>query len=166
MRSILRLALVAAAACGQAYAQAAQPPAGQMETLWNCKDKDGRTTLTNQQQDTAGKDCRIVQQQRVTVVPAAKPASKSSPQNFPKESASDRLSAKDRQRQTLERELSQEETLLAESKRKLADQEEMRGGDERNYAKVLERLQPYKDAIEVHNKNIEALKRELANLYR
>ena len=42
----------------------------------------------------------------------------------------------------------------------------MRGGDEKNYAKVLERLQPYKDAIEVHNQNIEALKRELANLYR
>ena len=165
MRSIFRLALVAAAACGQAYAQAAQPPSGQIETLWNCKDKDGRTTLTNQQRDTVGKDCRIVQQQRVTVVPATKPAQKS-PQNFPKESVSDRLAAKDKQRQTLERELSQEETLLADAKRKLAEQESVRSGDERNYAKVLERLQPYKDAIEVHNKNIEALKRELANLYR
>ena len=166
MRSILRLALVAAAACGQAYAQAAQPPSGQMETLWNCKDKDGRTTLTNQQQDTAGKDCRVVQQQRVTVVPSAKPGSKASPQNFPKESGSDRLAAKDKQRQTLERELSQEETLLADAKRKLTEQESVRGGDERNYAKVLERLQPYKDAVEVHGKNIEALRRELANLYR
>ena len=165
MRSIFRLALVAAAACGQAYAQAAQPPSGQIETLWNCKDKDGRTTLTNQQRDTVGKDCRIVQQQRVTVVPATKPGQKS-PQNFPKESVSDRLAAKDKQRQTLERELSQEETLLADAKRKLAEQESVRSGDERNYAKVLERLQPYKDAIEVHNKNIEALKRELANLYR
>jgi hypothetical protein len=165
MRSIFRLALVAAAACGQAYAQAAQPPSGQMETLWNCKDKDGRTTLTNQHQDTAGKDCRIVQQQRVTVVPATKPVQKS-PQNFPKESASDRLAAKDKQRQTLERELSQEETLLGDAKRKLAEQEAVRSGDERNYAKVLERLQPYKDAIEVHSKNIEALRRELANLYR
>jgi hypothetical protein len=165
MRSIFRLALVVAATCGQAYAQAAQPPSGQVETLWNCKDKDGRTTLTNQQQDTAGKDCRIVQQQRVTVVPATKPAQKS-PANFPKESASDRLAAKDKQRQTLERELSQEETLLADAKRKLAEQEAVRSGDERNYAKVLERLQPYKDAIEVHSKNIEALRRELANLYR
>ena len=165
MRSILRLALVAAAACGQAYAQAAQPPSGQMETLWNCKDKDGRTILTNQQKDTAGKDCRIVQQQRVTVVPSTKPGSKS-PQNFPKESSSDRLAAKDKQRQTLERELGQEEALLADARRKLADQEQIRTGDEKNYARVLERLQPYKDAVEVHNKNIEALKRELANLYR
>ena len=164
MRSIFRLALVAAATCGQAYAQA---PSGAMETLWNCKDKDGRTTLTNQQKDTVGKECRVVQQQRVTVVPSTKPGSKSaSPQNFPKESSSDRLAAKDKQRQTLERELSQEETLLGDAKRKLAEQEAVRGGDEKNYAKVLERLQPYKDAIEVHNKNIEALKRELVNLYR
>ena len=162
MRSIFRLILVATAAYGQAYAQAPG-----VETLWNCKDKDGRTTLTNEKKDTVGKECRVVQQQRVTVVPSAKPGSKSaSPQNFPKESSSDRLAAKDKQRVTLERELSQEETLLADARRKLAEQEAMRGGDEKNYARVLERLQPYKDAIEVHNQNIEALKRELANLYR
>jgi hypothetical protein len=28
---------------------------------------------------------------------------------------------------------------------------------------VLERLQPYKDRVETHEKNVEALKRELAN---
>ncbi len=157
----------AAAATGQALAQGTQSQAGAVETLWNCRDKDGRTILTNQQADTTGKDCRVVQQQRVTVVPGQKPAAKSgSPQNFPKETASDRLSARDKQRQTLERELAQEESLLADARRKLAEQESVRTGDERNYARVLERLQPYKDAVEVHSKNIEALKRELANLYR
>ena len=166
MRSLLRLALIAALACQQVFAQAAQPASGAIETLWNCKDKDGRTVLTNQQQDTVGKECRIVQQQRVTVVPATKAGSGKSPQNFPKESTADRLGAKDRQRQTLERELQQEETMLADARRKLADQEQIRTGDEKNYARVLERLQPYKDAVEVHSKNIEALKRELANLYR
>jgi hypothetical protein len=159
MRLILRLALIVAAACQQVYAQAA------VETLWNCKDKDGRTILTNQQQDTVGKECRVVQQQRVTVVPSNRGASKAA-QNFPKESSSDRMAAKDKQRTTLERELQQEEALLADAKRKLAEQEQIRTGDEKNYARVLERLQPYKDAVEVHNKNIEALKRELANVYR
>ena len=160
MRSIFRLALLGAVACQQVYAQAA------VETLWNCRDKDGRTILTNQQQDTVGKECRIVQQQRVTVVPATKAGASKAQANFPKESASDRLNAKDRQRQTLERELQQEETMLADAKRKLAEQEQIRTGDEKNYARVLERLQPYKDAVEVHNKNIEALKRELVNLNR
>jgi hypothetical protein len=161
MRSILRLALLGAVASGQVYAQAA------VETLWNCKDKDGRTILTNQQQDTVGKECRVVQQQRVTVVPSSKSGGRSpTSQNFPKESTSDRMSAKDRQRQTLEKELQQEEAMLADAKRKLVEQEQIRTGDERNYARVEERLQPYKDQIELHNKNIEALKRELANVYR
>ena len=160
MRLILRFALLGAVACQQVYAQAA------VETLWNCKDKDGRTILTNQQQDTVGKECRVVQQQRVTVVPSAKPGASKSSQNFPKESTADRLNAKDKQRQTLERELSQEEAMLADAKRKLMEQEQIRTGDEKNYARVEERLRPYKDAVEVHNKNIEALKRELANVYR
>ena len=42
----------------------------------------------------------------------------------------------------------------------------MRYGDERNYARVLERLQKYKDAVELHEKNIDSLRRELANLNR
>ena len=42
----------------------------------------------------------------------------------------------------------------------------MRTGDENNYARVLERLQPYQDTVQDHQKNIEALKRELANLTR
>jgi len=100
-------------------------------------------------------------------VPAAKPSAKApSPQGFPKETVSDRLAAKEKQRQTLERELAQEQDLLDEAKRKLAEQESIRTGEERNYAKVLARLQPYRDAVEVHTKNVEALKRELTNLYR
>jgi hypothetical protein len=42
----------------------------------------------------------------------------------------------------------------------------VRYGNERNYARVLERLQPYKDNVDLHQKNVEALKRELANLYK
>lgn len=158
-----RLALLALVIAAQAHAQGSQ-----LETLWNCRDKDGKTTLTNQQSDTVGKECRIVQQQRVTVIPApGKPAAKAaSPANFPKESANDRASAREKQRQTLENELAQEQDLLAGAKQKLAEQEAIRTGDEKNYARVLERLRPYRDAVEVHTKNIEALKRELANLYR
>jgi len=162
MRFLLRIVLVLLTAlpvCAQ-----------QMETLWNCKDKEGRTTLTNQQGDTSGKDCRIVHQQRVTVVPGAaapKASTKSpSPAGFPKESASDRASAKVRQRDTLDRELVQEQDMLAEARKKLAVQEAIRTGDEKNYAKVLERLKPFRDAVEVHEKNIEALKREIGNLNR
>jgi len=166
IRRSVRLVLLAAVLCGQAHAQGTQ--ADKLETLWNCRDKDGKTTLTNQQSDTVGKDCRVVQQQRVTVVPApSKPGAKApSPPHFRKESSTDRAAAREKQRQTLERELAQEQDLLAAAQRRLAEQEAIRSGDEKNYARVLERLRPYRDAVEVHGKNIEALKRELANLYR
>ena len=143
----------------------ARPALAQVETIWSCKDSNGRTHVTNLKEDTVGKDCRIVQQQRVTVVPAAKPGAKS-PAGFPKETTSDRASSKAKQRDTIERELTQEQSMLADAKKKLADQEAVRSGDEKNYARVLERLKPYKDTVEVHEKNVEALKRELNNLSR
>ncbi|MCX7960186.1 MAG: hypothetical protein N2653_01240 [Burkholderiales bacterium] len=160
--SLLALALALLASPGRAQQQ-------QVETLWNCKDKDGRTILTNQQADTIGRECRIVHQQRATVVPALpspKPAPKPAAAGFPKESPADRATARAKQREILERELQQEQQMLEEAKRRLAEQEAIRTGDEKNYARVLERLKPYRDAVEVHEKNIEALKRELANLYR
>lgn len=135
----------------------------QMETLWNCKDTDGRTTLTNQKSDTVGKECRIVQQERVTVVPAARTKS---PANFPRETPADRASSKAKQKDTIEKELTQEEAMLADARKRLADQEAIRTGDEKNFAKVIERLKPYRDTVEVHEKNVEALKRELTNLSR
>lgn len=163
MRSTACLTLLIAILAGQAHAQPT------VETIiWSCKDKNGKTLLTSLKEDTLDKDCKIVQRQRVTVIPTpGKPAAKTpSPSTFPKESVNDRLAARERQRETLERELAQEQDLLAGAKRKLAEQEAIRSGDEKNYAKVLERLRPYRDAVEVHTKNIEALKRELSNLYR
>ena len=142
---------------------AAGPARAQVETLWNCKDANGRTTLTNQQADTTGKDCRIVQQQRVNVAPAVKAKS---PAGFPRETPSDRAASKSKQKDTIEKELAQEEAMLADARKQLSQQEAIRAGDEKNYARVLERLKPYKDTIEVHEKNVEALKRELNNLSR
>lgn len=135
-------------------------------TLWNCKDASGRVTITSEKHDTVGKDCA----ERIIVVPAVaapKPAAKSpSPAGFPKESAVDRAWAKSKQRETLEKELVQEQAMLADARKKLAEQEAVRTGEEKNFARVLERLKPFRDSVEVHEKNLEALKREIANLSR
>lgn len=147
----------------------ATPPA--LAQIWSCRDKEGKTHVTNVREDTRGMDCRIVEE-RVTVVPAGPRSSTTttarartaSPTGFPRESASNRASAKDKQRQILERELEEERALLDKSKQALAEQEAVRYGDERNYARVLARLKPYQDTVEVHQKNVEALERELALL--
>jgi hypothetical protein len=143
---------------------AAEAARAQVQTLWNCKDQNGRTTITSQKADTVGKDCRVVSEERINTAPAQKPAAR--PANFPKESAADRQASKGRQRETLERELSQEEAMLADARKKLAEQEAIRMGDEKNYQRVLDRLKPFQDTVEVHQKNVEALKREINNLSR
>ena len=140
----------------------------QVFEIYKCVDSNGRPLYTNEKKDTAGKKCELVSRE-VTVVPALpatprQPASKAgAPPAFPKESPTERATAKGRQREILEQELATEQKLLADAKQKLAEQQAQRSGDERNYAKVLERLQPYKDSVETHEKNVEALRRELGN---
>lgn len=139
----------------------------EMQTIWRCIDSSGKTHVTNVKQETAGRDCKVMQSQRVTVVPApapvVSPATKS-PAGFPKESSGERANARDRQKTTLETELASEEALLAKAKAELAEQESIRNGDERNYAKVLERLQKYKDNVQLHQKNVGELQKELGKL--
>ena len=138
----------------------------QASEIWKCTDQRGRALYTSDKRETAGKKCELVSRE-VNVVPAQKqPPGAKSPSSFPKESPGDRAAAKSRQRETLERELTQEESMLADARRKLAEQEAVRSGDEKNYARVLERLKPYQDAVEVHQKNVDALKREIGNLSR
>lgn len=70
----------------------------------------------------------------------------------------------DDRRRILDEELAEETKQLAQAKEQLASQEAVRNGNERNYDRFLERVQPYRDAVATHERNIEALKREIANL--
>jgi len=139
---------------GFAYAQVTE--------IYKCVDKKGNRLYTSDKRETAGKKCELVSRE-VNVVPAQK-APPSARSSFPRESPEARASAKDRQREILEKELLAEQQLLAKAQKDLVDQESVRSGNEQNYARVLERLQPYKDNVDLHQKNIEALKRELSNI--
>ena len=142
----------------------AMPARAQVTEIYKCVDKGGRPLYTSDKKDMDGKKCELVSRE-VNVVPAQKPVPVPAPRagGFPRESASDRAVAKGRQRDILEQELAKEEGLLAKARQSLSEQEAIRNGDERNYARVLERLQPFKDDVDLHQKNIEALKRELGN---
>jgi len=159
MCSVRPLILVA---FGALTGAGAMPALAQVTEIYKCTDKGGRPLYTSDKKDMDGKKCELVSRE-VNVVPAQKPVPAPRAGGFPRESASDRAFAKGRQRSILEQELATEEGLLAQAKQALAEQEAIRNGDERNYARVIERLQPYKDNVDLHQKNIEALKRELGN---
>jgi septal ring factor EnvC (AmiA/AmiB activator) len=143
----------------------AGPARGQAVTeIWKCKGRDGRWTYTNDRNEAEKLKCEVVTRQ-VNVAPASK-APPAGSAGFPKETPAERSSARDRQREILEKELATEQAALTKAQQDLAAQESVRSGGERNYARVEERLQPFKDSVETHEKNIEALRRELSNLYR
>jgi chromosome segregation ATPase len=149
----------------------ALPAAAQVTEIFKCRDAQGRWTYTNDRRQAEKQKCEQVTTQ-VNVAPAqkagaagaagGKPTS-ASPSHFPRESSADRASGKSRQREILEQELASEESALSQARQALAEQESVRTGNERNYARVEERLKPFQEAVDSHQKNIEALKRELAN---
>jgi hypothetical protein len=139
----------------------------QVTEIYKCVDAGGRPLYTSDKKDTAGKKCELVSRE-INVVPSGKPpprvANRSSEgrssEGFPKESAATRATARERQRDILEKELVDEQQKLAQAKQELTEQESVRTSDERT--KSQERLQKYKDNVDLHEKNIEALRRELA----
>ncbi|HXJ09412.1 MAG TPA: DUF4124 domain-containing protein [Burkholderiales bacterium] len=56
--------------------------------------------------------------------------------------------------------IAEAEARLAEAKQRLAEQEATREGNERNYARVLERLKPYQDAVDAAEKDLERARSE------
>ena len=126
--------------------------------IYRCKDGSGRDIYTNVKRDTEGKNCRLVSRE-VSVVPAQTPAAR--PATARADSA--RAGETDRRR-ILEEELDGEQKRLSEAKQRLAEQEAIRNGDERNYQRVLDRLKPFMEAVEQSEKNVVQLKKELSNL--
>jgi hypothetical protein len=151
------LAVLVALTAGNAHAQVTE--------IWKCKSADGHWTYTNDKSEAERQKCELVTRQ-INVAPAPKPPPprNTNARDFPRETPQDSANAKARQRDILEKELAQEQQALAKAKADLAEQENVRFGNERNYARVEERLQPFKDSVETHEKNIEALRRELGNL--
>ncbi len=154
------LACAAFTVAGSAYAQQG---AG---TVWKCVEQDGGAHYTNIKKETDGKQCTVVTKE-VSVSgppPQQRAAATPTPTNFPKVDKDTQKARDDGRRRILEDELSTEEKGLSDAKAKLAEQEAVRLGDEKNYQRVLDRLKPYQDAVERHERNVAALKREIATL--
>ncbi len=106
----------------------------------------------------------------LTTIPAVKqPAPKSkvttpAPANFPKVDAGTQRNRDADRRRILEQELANEEKLLGKARKELEAQESVRLGSERNYQRVLDRLEPYKKKVKLHEDNVTNLRREMATV--
>ena len=122
-------------------------------------DEEGRVTYSN----VPSKGAQKLNLEPLNTVPSSKPNAQP-PGNFPKVDADTQKGRDSKRRQVLEDELAQEMKQLDDAKKALAEAEATRLGDERNYQKFLDRVQPFKDAVADHKKNIDALKEEIAGL--
>lgn len=139
--------------------------------IYKCVDEAGHITYTNTK--ASGRGCSLLaRDQAVSSVPgpgpsrpAAAPQNSASPSaaGFPKVDTGTQKARDSDRRRILDEELANEQRALEAARRDLAAQESVRS-DERNYQKALERLQPYKDKMQIHERNIEALRKEIANL--
>ena len=133
--------------------------------IYKCVSADGQVTYSNIQD----KNCK-----RLSLDPmpptapssaAARPAAKTpTPATFPKVEENAQKARDNDRRRILESELEAEQKNLEQAKKDLAEQEAQRSGNERNYQKVLDRLQPFKDKVAMHERNIEAVQKELSRL--
>jgi hypothetical protein len=146
--------------------------------IYKCVDKSGRVEFT----DINKPGCKVldlpgyvsstpapapratpaVTMRQGTGRPAASPAP--NPTGFPRVDTATQRARDDDRRAILEDELHAEEKKLANLKRDFNNGEPERQGNEKNYAKYQERVAQMRDDIGRSEKNIEALKRELANI--
>jgi len=136
--------------------------------IYECVDKSGNKRFTNVKSEAGG--CKPMNLPAVSSVPAPKTGAKAAdgrsatPEGFPRVDPSTQQQRDTGRRKILEQELANEEQLLNQAKKELAEQESTRLGNERNYQRVLERLEPYKKKVALHESNIANLRKEMASL--
>src|SRR5688572_458643 len=137
---------------------------GARAQIYECVDASGNKRFTNIKAEAKG--CKLLDVGPLNTVPAIKPSNKAAPgpATFPKVDAATQRERDTDRRRILEQELANEQKQLAAAQKELAEQQAMRQGDERNYQRVIERLEPFQKRVKQHEDNIESLRKELSNL--
>ena len=135
--------------------------------VYKCVDANGRVTYTN---DSAiARSCTPLNtDQAITSIPAPSrkpaaqaPAGSSKSGDFPRVSPGAQQERDATRRQGLEKELETEEQSLAKARATLSSRETVLIADDSSTQEIL---RPHKDRVELHLRNIEALRREIGNL--
>ncbi|MDK9704227.1 MAG: DUF4124 domain-containing protein [Sulfuritalea sp.] len=125
-------------------------------TLYKCTDDSGVVLYTNQK--TPKKSCTVLSYQSppAPAGSAARPraAATPTPGDFPRVSGSEQKARDSDRRAILDKELANELQSLESAKKTLSE-----AGSQ-----APEKLQPLRDTVALHQRNVEALKKELGNL--
>ena len=130
--------------------------------MWKCIDSDGNTRYTNVKGDAKG--CKGLTLEPINTAPAPPRAPQQKPANFPSVDSDTQRSRDAGRRKILEQELALEQLQLDSAKKQLTEQKDVRLGNEKNYARVEERLKPYEEKVKLHEVNVESLRKELATV--
>jgi len=127
--------------------------------IWECVDESGNKRFTNIRSEAKG--CRMLNVGPTNTMPATKQPTRAAPPGFPRVDGETQRQRDLDRRRILEHELAAEQKLLEHARKELAVQDSMRLGSERNYQRVLDRLEPYKRKVKLHEDNVANLRREL-----
>ncbi|MDT3670908.1 MAG: DUF4124 domain-containing protein [Aromatoleum sp.] len=151
-------------------------------SVYKCIDANGSVTYTNDR--TLGRGCKELSTDQpvstVPVPPVRAPAkATATPSDFPRVAPEAQRARDDTRRQVLEKELAAEQSALDAALAKLDEEEKRDAPEDRNIrrqradgtsfsslnpAKKAERLEPFRDRVELHQRNVEALKKEIGAL--
>lgn len=137
--------------------------------IYKSVDKDGHVTYSSS--PIKGGKRIILEPTSSYPSPSGRSRNVEAAQNFPRVDGATQRGRDDTRRQILEEELSTEQKLLAEANRDLKEgegaPEVYRGKDGktyRNVAKYDEKVKDLKEQVELHQRNVDALKTELSRL--
>ena len=146
----------------------------QADVMYQCVDESGHKSFSNIKSSDKSAKCTAMDlgpAEPAPVAGGAKATAKTpTPATFPKVDDNSQRARDNDRRRILEGELATEQANLEQAKKELAAQEANPQPEERikgggiNGAKVDERLQPFKDKIALHERNIEAIQKEIAKL--
>lgn len=141
----------------------------QADVMYQCVDDSGHKSFSNIRSAGKGAKCVPMDLGVPVTVPAPKAATPT-PAAFPKVDDSAQKSRDTDRRRILDGELAAEQKSLEQARKELAEQEAMVLPNERmqgggiSGGKILERVQPYRDKAALHERNIEAIQKELSKL--
>jgi hypothetical protein len=126
-------------------------------TLYKCTDESGVVLYTNQK--APKKNCTVLSQQAPAASPTAngtkqRAAATPTPGDFPRVSGSEQRARDGDRRAILNKELANELQNAEKARKALAD-----AGNQ-----PADKLQPLRDTVALHERNVESLKKELGNL--